>query len=459
MNTAMNTTPAHNWDHNVVLSVEHLTMRFGGLVAINDLSFNVGRGDITALIGPNGAGKTTVFNCVTGFYKPTEGRIVMRHGNDLQAEKVEALTRTGRQYNQGDGTGVFLLERMPDFEISKRAKVARTFQNIRLFGGMTALENLLVAQHNPLMIASSMTVGGILNLPGFRKARGEAIDFAAYWLEKTGLLERADDPAADLPYGDQRRLEIARAMCTRPHLLCLDEPAAGLNPRESTELNELLQYIRRDHGTSILLIEHDMGVVMEISDHVVVLDYGEKISDGGPDYVKDDPKVISAYLGVDEDEVADIEEIAEDLPEVAAKAAASKGHKHHAPAAEPASAKPDAPVNEIVVEGAELHPGAQPAGLKNARNDTPDDLTRIKGIGAVNERKLNALGIWHYDQVAAWTKKEVEWVGSYLAFPGRIEREEWIEQAKALAKAPGKSKGKGKGKGSAGTKPGKGGKS
>ncbi len=311
METAMKSEKMRNWDENVVLSVEHLTMRFGGLVAVNDLSFNVGRGDITALIGPNGAGKTTVFNCVTGFYKPTEGRIVMRHGKGLQADKIEALTRTGRQFDAEGDDRVFLLERMPDFEISKRARVARTFQNIRLFGGMTALENLLVAQHNPLMIASSMTIGGILGLPGFRKARSEAIDFAAYWLEKTGLIDRADDPAADLPYGAQRRLEIARAMCTRPQLLCLDEPAAGLNPRESTELNDILQYIRKDHGTSILLIEHDMGVVMEISDHVVVLDYGEKISDGTAEQVRNDPKVISAYLGVDEDEVAEVEETLE----------------------------------------------------------------------------------------------------------------------------------------------------
>ena len=308
MENAMKTPPAQTWDDNVVLSVEHLTMRFGGLLAVNDLSFNVGRGDITALLGPNGAGKPPVFNCVPGFYTPTEGRIVMRHGAGLQADKIEALTRTGRQFNDDGDDRVFLLERMPDFEISKRAKVARTFQNIRLFGGMTALENLLVAQHNPLMIASAMTIGGIFNLPGYKKARAEAIDFAAYWLEKTGLIDRADDPAADLPYGDQRRLEIARAMCTRPHLLCLDEPAAGLNPRESNELNELLQYIRKDHDTSILLIEHDMGVVMQISDHVVVLDYGEKISDGNPELVKNDPKVISAYLGVDEDEVAEVEE-------------------------------------------------------------------------------------------------------------------------------------------------------
>jgi branched-chain amino acid transport system ATP-binding protein len=268
-----------NWSNDPELRVEHLTMRFGGLTAIGDLSFDAGRKQITALIGPNGAGKTTVFNCITGFYKPTEGRIIHRHS----------------------GGNEFQLERMDDFRITQHAKVARTFQNIRLFGGMTALENLMVAQHNELMRASSWTVGGLFGSGRYRRRENEAIETAKYWLDKTGLMDRADDPAGDLPYGAQRRLEIARAMCTGPRLLCLDEPAAGLNPKESEDLNQLLLSVRDDHNMAILLIEHDMSVVMGISDHVVVLDYGRKISDGTPTHVKADPNVIRAYLGVDDD--------------------------------------------------------------------------------------------------------------------------------------------------------------
>ena len=259
-------------------------MRFGGLLAVDSLSFSARAGEITAVIGPNGAGKTTVFNCITGFYRPTSGRLALTHA---------------------DGAA-FELEKLPGHNIARRAQVARTFQNIRLFAGMTVLENLMVAQHNTLMPNVASGLLAVFGLGGYRPIQHAAIDKARLWLDAIDLTARADDPAGALPYGAQRRLEIARAMCIDPVLLCLDEPAAGLNPRESDELSALLLRIRAGevgNGCSVLLIEHDMGVVMRISDHVVVLDHGRKISDGTPEIVRNDPAVISAYLGDgDEDE-------------------------------------------------------------------------------------------------------------------------------------------------------------
>src|SRR6516225_8740161 len=215
-----------------LIEIEHLTMRFGGLLAVDDVSFSARPRAITAIIGPSGAGKTTVFNCITGFYKPTIGRLTLRGDQD------------------------YLLERMLGHEIGQHARVARTFQNIRLFPAMTVLENLLVAQHNKLMRASGMSVFGLLGFKIYRDAEQAAIELARAWLERIDLVDAADRPAGELPYGAQRRLEIARAMCTEPRLLCLDEPAAGLNPRESGELNQLLMSIRERENVGVLLIEH-----------------------------------------------------------------------------------------------------------------------------------------------------------------------------------------------------------
>ena len=276
-----------------ILEVLHLTMRFGGLVAVDDLTFTAYAQDVTAIIGPNGAGKTTVFNCLTGFYRPTAGQ----------------LTFYGHE-------GPVLLERLEGFRVPRHG-LARTFQNIRLFGGMSVLENLVVAQHNHLMRASGYTLLGLFGAASYRRAEAEAVERARFWLERTGLIERADQPAGSLPYGEQRKLEIARALCTGPKLLCLDEPAAGLNPRETAELGELLLELRDRHGVAVLLIEHDMSLVMRIADHIVVLDYGRKIADGPPARIKRDPAVIKAYLGETEEE--------ELPPEVAADLAASGG--------------------------------------------------------------------------------------------------------------------------------------
>ncbi len=264
-----------------ILQVADLTMRFGGLTAVNALSFEAERGAITSVIGPNGAGKTTVFNCITGFYRPTSG-------------SIRLLGPAGARE----------LQRLPGHLIARQARVARTFQNIRLFAGMTVLENLLVAQHNRLMPNVAVGLLAVLGLGAHRRAEADAIERARVWLDRINLLPRADDPAGALPYGDQRRLEIARAMCTDPVLLCLDEPAAGLNPRESDDLAGLLASIKAD-GCSILLIEHDMGVVMRISDRVIVLDHGKRIAAGPPDEVRASPAVIAAYLGEGDDDDED----------------------------------------------------------------------------------------------------------------------------------------------------------
>ena len=262
---------------DTLLDVQNLTMKFGGLIAIDDLTFSAKKDHITSIIGPNGAGKTTVFNCLTGFYKAPAGSMYLNKDN-----------------NKMD------LKKFSDFKVAQKAGVARTFQNIRLFPQMSVLENMMVAQHNKLMVASGFSILGLINSKSYLQKEKEAVEISKYWLDIIGLTNRADDNAGDLPYGDQRKLEIVRAMCIEPHLLCLDEPAAGLNAKESAELNKLLKFIKNDKKTGILLIEHDMSVVMGISDHVVVLNYGKKIFEGTAKETKNSPEVIEAYLGTED---------------------------------------------------------------------------------------------------------------------------------------------------------------
>jgi len=249
-----------------LLAVEGLMMRFGGLLAVNNVALELRPQEIVSLIGPNGAGKTTVFNCLTGFYKPTGGTIKLRE------QHLEGLT--GQKIAQ--------------------MGIVRTFQHVRLFREMTVIENLLVAQHQHL---KSGVFSGLLKTPAFRRSESEALDRAATWLERVGLLELANRQAGNLAYGQQRRLEIARCMVTRPEILMLDEPAAGLNPKETHELDALITELRGEHKVSVLLIEHDMKLVMGISDRIYVVNQGTPLANGTPEEIRNNPDVIRAYLG------------------------------------------------------------------------------------------------------------------------------------------------------------------
>ncbi len=275
-----------------ILNVEHITMQFGGVVAVNDLSLDVDKGEIVALIGPNGAGKTTAFNCITGVYEPTNGRI------SFQGEPIVENYPKGkaaREY-RGEGKGLFNEVISPTPDKITRIGIARTFQNIRLFSSLSVLDNVLIAKH---MRAKQNFLSATfrLNKKVERRMREESMDL----LEEQGLLELRDEIAGSLPYGIQRRLEIARALATEPKLLLLDEPAAGMNPQETQELTEFIKEIRSKYDLSIFMIEHHMDLVMQISERIYVLDFGRLIAQGTPQEVQNDQRVIDAYLGVSDD--------------------------------------------------------------------------------------------------------------------------------------------------------------
>lgn len=286
---------------DAILQVEKLMMRFGGIRALNEVSLKVERGSVTALIGPNGAGKTTVFNCLTGFYRASGGRIQL-NAHQRSTDVIQVL---GEKIHAGDWLNPAQLgsrlwyKMFGGAHLVNRAGLARTFQNIRLFREMSVIENLLVAQH---MLVNRNLLAGVFNTRSYRAAEHRAIDQAFYWLETVDLATTANRLAGTLSYGQQRRLEIARAMCTQPELICLDEPAAGLNPVETEALSAILHRLRADHRISVLLIEHDMPMVMSISDRIVVLDHGEVIAEGTPQQIRQDARVIAAYLGSDEEE-------------------------------------------------------------------------------------------------------------------------------------------------------------
>ncbi|MFZ6047353.1 ABC transporter ATP-binding protein [Pseudomonas sp. CR3202] len=286
-----------------ILRVEHLMMQFGGIKALKDVNLSVKRGSITALIGPNGAGKTTVFNCLTGFYTASGGHIAL-HARERRTNVIQVL---GEPFQATDFFNPVSFVRRLYYKMFggthqvNRAGLARTFQNIRLFKEMTAVENLLVAQH---MEANRNLLAGIFNTPGFRRTEERLLKNAFYWLGVVDLQDCANRLAGELSYGQQRRLEIARAMCTGPELICLDEPAAGLNPAETIALTSIIRTLRDKHGVTVLLIEHDMGMVMSISDHVIVLEHGDVIAQGKPTDIQNNQRVIAAYLGAEEGEEA-----------------------------------------------------------------------------------------------------------------------------------------------------------
>jgi branched-chain amino acid transport system ATP-binding protein len=275
-----------------VLRLEDITMQFGGVVAVDNLSLEVNQGEIVALIGPNGAGKTTTFNCVTGVYEPTNGRISLK--NETIAENYPLGKMKALYKGENNGRYTHRAVHTPD-QITKKG-IARTFQNIRLFKALTVFENVMIAKH---MRAKQNVFSAAFRLNGKEEKRMR--DETLALLEEQNLAHLKDHTASGLPYGLQRRLEIARALATDPKLLLLDEPAAGMNPQETQDLAEFIKRIREEYKLTILLIEHHMDLVMQISDRIYVLDFGKLIASGTPDVVRNDKRVIDAYLGVAED--------------------------------------------------------------------------------------------------------------------------------------------------------------